>query len=117
MLASVHIVAHKLCALLCRKEDPDPDGKLLASTSDPLGEATKLLDKLKQHAGTRFDPCTHHQPLARKFMSWTSGVLTKWHVVSCFTVAHVEDTAFHLGHSRAVYMYMYKLHVNLCEVP
>ena len=37
----------------CRKEDPDPEGKQLAATSDPLGEATKLLDKLKQHAASR----------------------------------------------------------------
>ncbi len=39
--------------LRCRKADPDPDGKQLAATSDPLGEATKLLEKLKQHADTR----------------------------------------------------------------
>lgn len=38
-----------------KKEDPDPHGKALAATSDPLGEATKLLDKLKQHAGDRME--------------------------------------------------------------
>lgn len=38
---------------LFRKADPDPDGAKLAATSDPLGEATKLLEKLKQHADSR----------------------------------------------------------------
>lgn len=36
-----------------RKADPDPDGAKLAGTSDPLGEATKLLEKLKEHADSR----------------------------------------------------------------
>lgn len=38
-----------------RKADPDPDGAKLAGTSDPLGEATKLLEKLKEHADSRLE--------------------------------------------------------------
>jgi len=37
----------------CCRPDPDPDGAQLAATPDPLGEATKLLQKLKQHAADR----------------------------------------------------------------
>lgn len=33
-----------------RAPDPDPDGAKLAATEDPLGEATKLVLRLKQHA-------------------------------------------------------------------
>jgi hypothetical protein len=33
-----------------RPVDPDPDGAKLAAAEDPLGEATKLVLKLKQHA-------------------------------------------------------------------
>ena len=36
-----------------REKDPDPDGKQLAGTKDPLGEATKLVQQLKQYAGDR----------------------------------------------------------------
>ena len=36
-----------------REKDPDPDGKQLAATKDPLGEATKLVQQLKQYAGER----------------------------------------------------------------
>lgn len=37
----------------CREKDPDPEGKQLAATKDPLGEATKLVQRLKQYAGDR----------------------------------------------------------------
>ena len=37
----------------CREKDPDPEGKQLAATKDPLGEATKLVQQLKQYAGDR----------------------------------------------------------------
>ena len=34
-------------------KDPDPQGKALASTQDPLGEASKLVGTLREHAGDR----------------------------------------------------------------
>lgn len=34
-----------------KEKDPDPSGKLLADTPDPLGEATKFLQVLLEHAG------------------------------------------------------------------
>ena len=37
----------------CCRKDPDPEGAQLAAAPDPLGEATKLLQKLKQHAADR----------------------------------------------------------------
>lgn len=37
----------------CREKDPDPEGKQLAATKDPLAEATKLVQQLKQYAGDR----------------------------------------------------------------
>ena len=37
----------------CREKDPDPDGRQLAGTKDALGEATKLVQQLKQYAGDR----------------------------------------------------------------
>ena len=43
----------KKAGLLCREKDSDPEGKQLAATKDPLGEATKLVQKLKQHAPDR----------------------------------------------------------------
>ena len=43
------------CCWRCR--DLDPEGAKLAATEDPLGEATKLVSMLKQHAGGR--PGTH----------------------------------------------------------
>ena len=36
-----------------REKDPDPDGRQLAGTKDALGEATKLVQQLKQYAGDR----------------------------------------------------------------
>ena len=33
--------------------DPDPDGEQLAKTKDPLGEATKLVQRLREHSGDR----------------------------------------------------------------
>ena len=36
-----------------REKDPDPDGKQLAATADPLGEATKLVQQLRSSAGDR----------------------------------------------------------------
>jgi len=36
-----------------REKDPDPDGKQLAATPEPLAEATKLVQQLKQYAGDR----------------------------------------------------------------
>ena len=36
-----------------REKDPDPDGKQLAATQEPLAEATKLVQQLKQYAGDR----------------------------------------------------------------
>lgn len=36
-----------------RKVDPDPHGAALAANPDPLGAATKLMQKLKQHAAKR----------------------------------------------------------------
>ncbi|KAL3138957.1 hypothetical protein ABBQ32_005768 [Trebouxia sp. C0010 RCD-2024] len=36
-----------------KEKDPDPEGKHLAATKDPLGEATKLVQQLKQYAGDR----------------------------------------------------------------
>lgn len=36
-----------------REKDLDPEGKQLAATKDPLGEATKLVQQLKQYAGDR----------------------------------------------------------------
>jgi hypothetical protein len=35
--------------------DPDPDGAKLAATSDPLGDASKLVEMLVRHAGGRLD--------------------------------------------------------------
>lgn len=37
----------------CREKDPDPDGEQLAATQDPLGEAMKLVQRLRQHSGDR----------------------------------------------------------------
>ena len=34
-------------------KDPDPQGKALATTQDPLGEASKLVGTLREHAGDR----------------------------------------------------------------
>ncbi|KAL4451836.1 hypothetical protein ABPG75_007498 [Micractinium tetrahymenae] len=34
-----------------KKKDTDPDGEQLAATPDPLGEAAKLLRRLREHAG------------------------------------------------------------------
>ena len=49
-----------------REKDPDPEGKQLAGTKDPLTEATKLVQQLKQHAADRltthllaFEVCSH----------------------------------------------------------
>ncbi|KAG1664970.1 hypothetical protein FOA52_001982 [Chlamydomonas sp. UWO 241] len=36
-----------------KEKDADPDGAKLAATADPLGEATKLVVMLKEHAGAR----------------------------------------------------------------
>ncbi|DBA72018.1 TPA: hypothetical protein ACH3X2_010757 [Trebouxia sp. C0005] len=36
-----------------KEKDPDPDGKQLAATQEPLAEATKLVQQLKQYAGDR----------------------------------------------------------------
>ena len=33
--------------------DPDPDGEQLAKTEDPLGEAIKLVQRLREHSGDR----------------------------------------------------------------
>ena len=38
-----------------REKDPDPEGAKLAATEDPLGEATKLVVMLKQHADSHLD--------------------------------------------------------------
>lgn len=38
---------------VCREKDSDPEGKQLAATKEPLAEATKLVQKLKQHAPDR----------------------------------------------------------------
>lgn len=38
-----------------KEKDPDPDGEKLAATEDPLGEATKLVVMLKEHAGDKLD--------------------------------------------------------------
>jgi len=38
---------------LYREKDADPDGKQLAATQEPLAEATKLVQQLKQYAGDR----------------------------------------------------------------
>ncbi|KAJ1493475.1 NMDA receptor-regulated protein 1-domain-containing protein [Baffinella frigidus] len=34
-----------------KKEDADPDGELLAKTEDPMGDATKFVNLLAEHAG------------------------------------------------------------------
>jgi hypothetical protein len=34
-----------------KEKDPDPDGEQLAKTEDPLGEATKLVQRLREHSG------------------------------------------------------------------
>ena len=44
---------HDKCRLTCREKDPDPDGEQLAATQDPLGEAMKLVQRLRQHSGDR----------------------------------------------------------------
>ena len=44
-----------ICVYFCREKDPDPDGKRLAATKDPLAEATKLVQQLKQYAGDRIN--------------------------------------------------------------
>lgn len=36
-----------------KEKDPDPDGEQLAKTKDPLGEATKLVQRLREHSGDR----------------------------------------------------------------
>ena len=38
-----------------KEKDPDPDpvGEQLAKTEDPLGEATKLVQRLREHSGDR----------------------------------------------------------------
>ncbi|KAG2502223.1 hypothetical protein HYH03_000709 [Edaphochlamys debaryana] len=40
-----------------REPDPDPEGAKLAATPDPLGEASKLVETLVRHAGSR--PASH----------------------------------------------------------
>ena len=49
----VHSHSSLVLLVLCREKDPDPEGKQLAATKDPLGEATKLVQQLKQYAGDR----------------------------------------------------------------
>jgi len=38
-----------------KEKDPDPAGKELAATKDPLGEATKLVVELKKHAADKME--------------------------------------------------------------
>ena len=82
---------------MCREKDPDPEGKQLAATKDPLAEATKLVQQLKQYAGDRmkthllaFEVC----PLLPCMMSCTIccpfevGPLCKRDLLPCIMVAH-----------------------------
>lgn len=46
-------------ALHCSEPDPDPHGAKLAATTDPLGEASKLVAQLVQHAAGRGRLATH----------------------------------------------------------
>ncbi|KAK9837789.1 hypothetical protein WJX74_005116 [Apatococcus lobatus] len=43
----------KKAATPAKEKDPDPDGEQLAATQDPLGEAMKLVQRLRQHSGDR----------------------------------------------------------------
>ena len=36
-----------------KEKDPDPHGEQLARTEDPLGEAAKLVQRLREHSGNR----------------------------------------------------------------
>ncbi len=36
-----------------KEKDPDPHGEQLARTEDPLGEAAKLVQRLREHSGDR----------------------------------------------------------------
>jgi len=36
-----------------KEKDPDPFGEQLAQTEDPLGEALKLVQRLREHSGNR----------------------------------------------------------------
>ena len=36
-----------------KERDPDPHGEQLARTEDPLGEAAKLVQRLRTHSGDR----------------------------------------------------------------
>ena len=38
-----------------KDQDPDPEGKELASVSEPLDEAAKLVRVLREHAGDRLE--------------------------------------------------------------
>ncbi len=36
-----------------KEKDPDPHGEQLARTEDPLGDAAKLVQRLREHSGNR----------------------------------------------------------------